>query len=71
MEKAFDVKMGAMAYMKGRVTVQIETDGKSEKEIEEEAEVVAVEKAQSGDIVWEYDGIADSEEIFVNDVSES
>ena len=70
-EKAFDVRISAMAFVSGSVIVQIDTEGKSEEEIQKEAEAAGKEKALSGDIIWRYNGIDEGGEILITDVSES
>ena len=71
MEKAFDVRISAMAFVSGSVIIQIDTEGKSEEEIQKEAEAAGKEKVLSGDIIWRYNGIDEGGEILITDVSES
>jgi len=69
MKKTFDVDLSTVADMGARATVQVDTYEKTEAEILDEAERLVKEKADSGDVCWEYLGVVEPEEFDVVGVS--
>jgi Flp pilus assembly protein TadG len=69
MKKTFDVDLSTVADMGARATVQVETEGKTEEEVYDEAERLAKEKANSGDVSWEYQGLKEPLDIEVCGIS--
>lgn len=69
MKKTFEVDLHTLADMGARVTVEVETEGKTEEEVLDEAEKLAKKQANSGDVLWEYQGVVDNPDFRIEGIS--